>query len=117
MTTAIAPKRRLKWGWLKHPIILLAGLAMVAPFIWMVLTSFKGLPQLLQDPLSFLPDPWVFTNFADAWNALPFARAYFNSIDRCCRRVGFCSGVGPAHAHAAHRLGRGAAGHHLGIFA
>ena len=80
MTTAIAPRRRPKLGWLKHPVILLAGLTMVAPFIWMVLTSFKGLPQLLQDPLSFLPDPWVFTNFADAWNALPFARAYFNSI-------------------------------------
>ncbi len=80
MTTAITPRRRPRWGWLKHPVILLAGLTMVAPFIWMVLTSFKGLPQLLQDPLSFLPDPWVFTNFTDAWNALPFARAYFNSI-------------------------------------
>ena len=64
----------------KHLVILVAGLIMVAPFIWMLLTSFKGLPQLLQDPLSLLPKPWVFTNFADAWNALPFARAYFNSI-------------------------------------
>lgn len=80
MTTATATPRRFKWGWLKHLAVLLAGLTMVAPFIWMVLTSFKGLPQLLQAPLSMIPNPWVFSNFADAWNALPFGRAYFNSI-------------------------------------
>ena len=53
---------------------------MVAPFIWMVLTSFKPLSQLLTDPLSALPDPWIFTNWPDAWNALPFGRAYLNSF-------------------------------------
>lgn len=79
-STAVTPRRRGTPAWLKHPLVLLAALTMVAPFIWMLLTSFKGLPQLLQDPLSILPDPWVFTNFADAWNALPFARAYGNSI-------------------------------------
>lgn len=65
---------------LKHPLVFLGGLAMVWPFIWMLLTSFKGLPQLLQDPLSLLPKPWVFSNFANAWNALPFGRAYINSL-------------------------------------
>lgn len=53
---------------------------MVAPFIWMALTSFKPLSQLLTDPLSALPDPWIFTNWPDAWNALPFGRAYLNSF-------------------------------------
>lgn len=74
------PRKRIWLGWLKHPLVLAGGLLMVAPFIWMLLTAFKGLPQLLQDPLSIFPDPWVWTNFADAWNALPFARAYANSI-------------------------------------
>lgn len=79
--TSVDPvRRRRSWGWLKHPLVLLGGLVMVWPFIWMLFTSFKGLPQLLNDPLSLLPDPWVFTNFADAWNALPFGRAYFNSV-------------------------------------
>lgn len=81
-SAAAAPEaRRRPWlGWLKHPLVLAVALLMVAPFIWMLLTSFKSLPQLLQDPLSVLPDPWIFTNFADAWNALPFGRAYVNSI-------------------------------------
>ena len=80
MTSTTAPGLRRRLGWLKHPLLLVAGALMVAPFIWMLLTSFKALPQLLQDPLSILPDPWIFTNFADAWNSLPFARAYGNSI-------------------------------------
>ncbi len=63
-----------------HVVLLLAGLVMVAPFLWMVLTSFKPLPQLLQEPLSILPKPWTWSNWPDAWNALPFGRAYWNSI-------------------------------------
>jgi multiple sugar transport system permease protein len=58
----------------------LAGLLMVAPFLWMLLTSLKSLPQLLQEPLSILPDPVTWSNWPDAWNALPFGRAYGNSI-------------------------------------
>lgn len=81
--TRLAPEhtaKRFSWGWLKHPLVFAVALLMVAPFLWMLLTAFKGLPQLLQDPLSVFPDPWVFTNFADAWNSLPFGRAYANSI-------------------------------------
>lgn len=63
-----------------HVILALAGIIFVVPFIWMLLTSFKGLEQLLQAPLSIIPDPWVPANWADAWNALPFGRAYLNSI-------------------------------------
>ncbi|HEY9424127.1 MAG TPA: carbohydrate ABC transporter permease [Microterricola sp.] len=63
-----------------HLVLILAGAAMVFPFLWMLLTSLKTLPQLLQDPLSFWPNPWTFDNFIDAWNAVPFGQAYFNSI-------------------------------------
>lgn len=80
MTVLTTPRPRSRGSWLKHPLVLAAALLMVAPFLWMLLTSFKGLPQLLTDPLSILPQPWVFTNWADAWNALPFSRAYANSI-------------------------------------
>jgi len=63
-----------------HVVLVVVGVAMVFPFVWMLLTSLKTLPQLLQDPLSFWPKPWTFDNFIDAWNAAPFARAYANSI-------------------------------------
>ncbi|GAB3576172.1 carbohydrate ABC transporter permease [Leifsonia lichenia] len=63
-----------------HVVLALGGIAMVFPFIWMLITSFKTLPQLLNDPLSFLPQPFTFQNYVDAWNDAPFAQAYFNSI-------------------------------------
>jgi multiple sugar transport system permease protein len=63
-----------------HVALVVAGIAMVFPFLWMLITSFKTLPQLLQDPLSFWPTPWTFDNYVNAWNAAPFAQAYMNSI-------------------------------------
>jgi multiple sugar transport system permease protein len=63
-----------------HIALAIAGIAMVFPFLWMTLTAFKTLPQLLQDPLSFWPAPWTLDNFVNAWNAAPFAQAYLNSI-------------------------------------
>lgn len=65
---------------LMHAVLIVAGFAFVLPFLWMLLTSFKGLEQLLQAPLSVLPDPFVPGNWLEAWTALPFARAYGNSI-------------------------------------
>ncbi len=65
---------------LLHVGLLIGGLAMVFPFLWMLITSFKTLPQLLNAPLSVLPAPWSVQNYVDAWNDAPFARAYFNSI-------------------------------------
>ncbi|MGN6204537.1 carbohydrate ABC transporter permease [Humibacter sp.] len=63
-----------------HIVLVLAGLAMVYPFIWMLITSFKSLHQLLTAPLSFWPQPWVPQNYVQAWNDMPFAQAYVNSI-------------------------------------
>lgn len=63
-----------------HVVLVVAGVAMVFPFLWMLLTSFKTLPQLLQNPLQFLPDPWTFDNYVEAWTAVPFGQAYLNSI-------------------------------------
>jgi len=70
-----------------HVALVAAGLAMVFPFLWMLLTSFKTLPQLLQDPLSLWPDPWTIDKYVDAWNAVPFGQAYVNSIYICVLAV------------------------------
>ncbi|WP_309064838.1 carbohydrate ABC transporter permease [Microbacterium sp.] len=74
-----APRRRAGAVAL-HALLIVAGVSMVFPFIWMLLTSLKTLPQLLQNPLEFLPNPWTVENYAAAWNAVPFGQAYLNSI-------------------------------------
>jgi multiple sugar transport system permease protein len=70
-----------------HVALIVAGVAMVFPFAWMLITSFKTLPQLLQDPRSFWPAPWTLDNYVEAWNAVPFAQAYLNSIYICVLAV------------------------------
>lgn len=58
---ALSPRRSgVRWGPIvMHAGLIIAGLAMVFPFIWMVLTSVKTLGQLLNAPLSLLPDPFT----------------------------------------------------------
>jgi multiple sugar transport system permease protein len=79
MTTAAVTRRRTGAVAL-HVVLIAVGVGMAFPFAWMLLTSFKTLKQLLQDPLSFWPDPWTIDNYVQAWNAVPFAQAYVNSI-------------------------------------
>jgi multiple sugar transport system permease protein len=56
------------------------ALAMAWPLVFMILTSFKSLEQILRRPLSIWPDPWVLDNFTEAWNAVDFPQAYWNSL-------------------------------------
>ena len=59
---------------LLHVVLIVAAISMVFPFIWMLLTSLKTLPQLLQNPLEFLPNPWTVSNYTEAWNAASWWR-------------------------------------------
>src|SRR6478609_3659280 len=66
---AVDRARRRLGSTLLHVVLVVAGIGMVFPFIWM----------LLKNPLQFLPDPWTFDNYTQAWNAVPFGQAYLNS--------------------------------------
>ncbi|MFI6585409.1 carbohydrate ABC transporter permease [Embleya sp. NPDC050493] len=63
-----------------HTLLIVGGLLMTFPFVWMLLTAFKSEGQMIQDPLAWLPDPWRASNFPDALDAMPFGRAYWNSF-------------------------------------
>lgn len=63
-----------------HVLLVLGSLLMLFPFAWMLVTSAKGTGQVLHDPFSIWPNPWRLDNFPEALDALPFGRAYANSI-------------------------------------
>ncbi|CAN5593786.1 carbohydrate ABC transporter permease [soil metagenome] len=62
--------------------LFLYGLAFltVAPFLWMVLTSFKGLGEIFSYPPSWFPEEFTTENYKDAFQAAPFGRYYLNSL-------------------------------------
>lgn len=52
----------------------------ILPFIWMVSTSFKTTPETLVFPPKWLPESFMWENFAKAWGSGPFLRYLLNSI-------------------------------------
>jgi multiple sugar transport system permease protein len=65
---------------LLHLVLILGAMSMIVPFLWMIGTSLKDFSQVFNIPPNWIPDPVVWSNYPDSFNALPFARAYWNSF-------------------------------------
>jgi multiple sugar transport system permease protein len=62
-----------------YVILFLGLLLMVAPFIWMVLGSFKAQNEFLRTPPTWLPEQPTLDNFERLFSKLAFPRFFFNS--------------------------------------
>jgi multiple sugar transport system permease protein len=56
------------------------GITMLVPFLWTLSTSLKEAGSVFSYPPKWIPKPFVFRNYIDAWNAVPFGRFFINSI-------------------------------------
>lgn len=65
---------------LLHVFIYTMAFITIAPFLWMVLTSFKDISEIIVSPPTWLPTEFKFSNYTDAFGAAPFGRYYANSI-------------------------------------
>jgi multiple sugar transport system permease protein len=61
-------------------LLLLGSLAMVFPFVWMILSSFKTNEDVYTYPPRWLPSSFGLENFAAVFRKIPFLRFYLNSI-------------------------------------
>src|SRR5512143_2305259 len=52
----------------------------IGPFLWMVMTSFKDLSEILTYPPKLLPEIFRWENYTNAFTAAPFGRFYLNSL-------------------------------------
>lgn len=52
----------------------------VFPFLWLLLTSFKGAEEIFNYPPTLLPGEWHPENYSGVWNAIPFGLYMVNSI-------------------------------------
>ena len=64
------------------PMVALIALAIVylTPFVWMISTSLKTLPQSLASPPVIIPNPIVFKPFTDALTKMNYALAFRNTL-------------------------------------
>lgn len=78
-TAGAATRRRLSVGRILIFVVLLAGACfMIAPFVWMVLTSLKS-PQDI-GTFSWIPSSLRFSNYSEALQAAPFATYFRNTV-------------------------------------
>ena len=74
---------------LTYFFLILGAAIMIFPFVWMILTSFKTVPESMQIPPDILPKQVDLDNFKEAIASLPFGNLYLNTILMVFFRVVF----------------------------
>ncbi|MFN8081751.1 MAG: carbohydrate ABC transporter permease [Kineosporiaceae bacterium] len=102
-TTATSATKRsaLSTGWL-YLILTIGFIAVIAPFVWMVLGSFKGEGELRQVPPTWWPQSPTLDNYRDLFDKQNFPRYFLNStvvaVVVTAGNLVFCSMLGYALA-------------------
>ncbi len=88
--------------WWLYLLLTIALIAVIAPFIWMVLGSFKGEGELRQAPPTWLPQTASWDNYTELFARLRFSTYFFNStvvaVVVTAGNLLFCSMLGYALA-------------------
>jgi multiple sugar transport system permease protein/sn-glycerol 3-phosphate transport system permease protein len=70
-------RRRRRIGsratWLSIAALTLGAMVIMVPFYWMISTSLKAQGNLYLYPPQWIPNPIVWSNFREVWEAVPFA--------------------------------------------
>ncbi|HHT07424.1 MAG: carbohydrate ABC transporter permease [Christensenellales bacterium] len=66
--------------WPVHLALVLLSFITLAPFVWMLLTSFKTFEESVQMPPDILPQAWNLINYRIVLNKFPFAMFYWNTF-------------------------------------
>jgi multiple sugar transport system permease protein len=94
-----------------HLVLVPATLALIFPFVWLVVTSLQTPAEALHFPPVLIPRQLHFANYPDALAAAPFGRFFLNSavvaVTTVVCNLVFCSLAGYAFARLRF-LGRGA---------
>lgn len=65
---------------LKYVVLTAGAVVMMFPFIWMLLTSLKTLPEAISIPPQWMPAEFQWKNYAYSWNLVPFALYFRNTV-------------------------------------
>lgn len=96
------PASRFSGKWWIYAILLLGLVAMIGPFLWMVLGSLKTQRELLQVSPTWLPENPTASNYSRLFDRLDFPRYFWNStliaVMITLSNLVFCSMMGYALA-------------------
>ena len=85
-----------------YTLLVIAASIAIFPILWMILSSFKNLENMFTVPMTWLPNPWNWHSYSDAWAQRDFTRYFINSlfvsISITVGNILFCSMAGYALA-------------------
>ena len=87
-----------------YAALILGSVIMIFPFVWMLLTSSKTIPESIAVPPVIFPSHWMLDNFVEAVESLPFVSMYFNTIVMILFRVLFAVGFSSMAGYAFAKL-------------
>jgi multiple sugar transport system permease protein len=95
-------KRSATSKWLLYTVVSLGFIAVITPFVWMVLGSVKPEGELLRVPPTWWPETFTLENYRTLFGKGIFPRSFFNStliaVVVTGANIAFCSMVGYALA-------------------
>lgn len=62
-----------------YVVIIVLALAVMVPFIWMIVTSLKSQTEVFVYPPTWIPQKAQWQNYLEVWQKAPFGRYYLNS--------------------------------------
>lgn len=99
--TSATKRSAISSGWL-YLILSIGFIAVIAPFVWMILGSFKGEGELRQVPPTWWPQSPTLDNYRDLFDKQNFPRYFLNStlvaVVVTAGNLVFCSMLGYALA-------------------
>ncbi|MBS4212984.1 carbohydrate ABC transporter permease [Bacillus sp. FJAT-49825] len=63
-----------------HFILIVGAVAMVLPFLWMILTSLKTYQESIHVPPVFIPEEFQWGNYKEVFGLLPFFKFMYNTV-------------------------------------
>ena len=79
MKSSSLERTRKLTTFLTYLVLILSSIVMIFPFVWMILTSSKTIPESLAIPPTIFPARLMLDNFRDAMASLPFLNLYWNT--------------------------------------
>lgn len=63
-----------------YVLIIVAAAWAIVPIIWMILSSFKTMEDIVRFPMQWMPEPFYFKAYPNAWAQRDFTRYFLNSV-------------------------------------
>lgn len=65
---------------LPHLLLIIVGLLFLAPFAWLLLTTFKTEDEIFVIPIQWIPKEWIWGNYVNAVSMIPFIKYTWNTV-------------------------------------